>query len=152
MHKMTTKWHNFLSCSQSLLQHHKPSAYQVHSFQAFTQRVHNRHRASKHAPHHTSSNTVTITISINLNSPTHKMKFQEISNKGQPQSQPAKAEQPKTESKTNSAVSEKEPARPDQKAPTTPRKRNGTDKCPRCGSTGFLGQCHSCSLGTGVGL
>ncbi|KAF5867997.1 uncharacterized protein Bfra_007193 [Botrytis fragariae] len=80
------------------------------------------------------------------------MKSQEVSNKGQPHSQPAKAEQPKAEPKTNPTASKKEPARPDQKNPTTPRNKKETDKCPRCGGTGFLAQCHSCSLGTGVGL
>ncbi|TEY40696.1 hypothetical protein BOTCAL_0427g00090 [Botryotinia calthae] len=80
------------------------------------------------------------------------MKSQEVFNKGQPQAQPAKAEPSKTEPPQNPAVSKKEAAKPSQKTLTTPRKNKGTDKCPRCGDTGFLGQCHSCSLGTGVGL
>ncbi|KAK6603428.1 hypothetical protein ACHAQE_010467 [Botrytis cinerea] len=80
------------------------------------------------------------------------MKSQEESNKGQPQAQPAKAEQAKAEAPTNPVASKKEAAKPNQKTPTTPRKNKGTDQCPRCGGTGFLGQCHSCSLGTGVGM
>ncbi|THV49196.1 hypothetical protein BGAL_0207g00170 [Botrytis galanthina] len=80
------------------------------------------------------------------------MKFQEVSTKGQAQSQPAKAEQPKAETKTKSAASKEEPAKTRQKTPTSPRNKKETDKCPRCGGTGFLAQCHSCSLGTGVGL
>ncbi|KAF7894113.1 hypothetical protein EAF00_007627 [Botryotinia globosa] len=80
------------------------------------------------------------------------MKSQEVSTKCQAQSQPAKAEQSKAEPKTNPAATKKEPAKPGQKTPTTPRNKKQTDKCPRCGDTGFLAQCHSCSLGTGVGL
>ncbi|TGO34810.1 hypothetical protein BHYA_0181g00100 [Botrytis hyacinthi] len=80
------------------------------------------------------------------------MKSQEVSTKGQPQSQSAKAEQPKAEPKANPTASKGDPARPSQKTPITPRNTKETDKCPRCGGTGFLAQCHSCSLGTGVGL
>ncbi|KAF7926725.1 uncharacterized protein EAE97_010234 [Botrytis byssoidea] len=80
------------------------------------------------------------------------MNSQEVSAKGQSQSQPAKAEQPKTEPKTNPAATKEEPAKPGQKTSTTPSNKKQTDKCPRCGRTGFLAQCHSCSLGTGVGL
>ncbi|KAF7896825.1 uncharacterized protein EAF01_009228 [Botrytis porri] len=80
------------------------------------------------------------------------MKSQEVSNKGQPQFQPVKVEQPETAPKTNPATSKKEPAKPDPKNPTTPRNERVSEKCPRCGGTGFLGQCHSCSLGTGVGF
>ncbi|KAF7934790.1 uncharacterized protein EAE98_002835 [Botrytis deweyae] len=80
------------------------------------------------------------------------MKFQEVSTKGQSQSQPAKAEQAKAEPKTNPADSKEEPAKPGRKTPATPRNKKETDKCPRCGSTGFLAQCNTCSFNTGVGL
>ncbi|TGO90758.1 hypothetical protein BPOR_0052g00210 [Botrytis porri] len=55
------------------------------------------------------------------------MKSQEVSNKGQPQFQPVKVEQPETAPKTNPATSKKEPAKPDPKNPTTPRNERAPD-------------------------
>ncbi|ESZ95836.1 hypothetical protein SBOR_3778 [Sclerotinia borealis F-4128] len=94
------------------------------------------------------------------------MNSQAVTNKGsEPQAQPAQVE-PKAESKTDLASQEDaakpdektstpakadptpktETATPEQKAPANPKKKE-TDRCPRCGATGFLGECQLCSLG-----
>ncbi|KAA8570305.1 hypothetical protein MFRU_005g03880 [Monilinia fructicola] len=90
------------------------------------------------------------------------MPSKKISNEGQhpsqqankPPPQPAnepKAKQPKTEeSKTDSPAPKQDAAKP--KEHKAPAGRRQTESCPRCCSTGFLGACHTCGWGTGIGM
>ncbi|KAF7871897.1 hypothetical protein EAF04_004004 [Stromatinia cepivora] len=82
------------------------------------------------------------------------MKSKEVLCKGQPQSQPAKAEpgaECGTGPKANSAAPKRETVKPEQKEPASSSTKE-MDICPCCEATAFFGACYFCSHNTGIGL
>ncbi|KAJ8059136.1 hypothetical protein OCU04_012111 [Sclerotinia nivalis] len=141
----------FPSSQTSRQYHNTPTYIYTAHIQTSTQHLHTNHRLSAPPSHHIYLPTI---HTIEQRSAMDKMKSKEVLCKGQPQSQPAKAEpnaERKTEPKANSAASKEETAKTEQKEPASSSKKE-MDTCPRCEATAFFGACYSCSYNTGVGL